>query len=618
MTGTTAVVRPRRAMIYMFFNAHGEVPEYVPVKLRAFREHVDRLVVVCNGILMPEGREALDAVADEVHVRRNEGFDVWAYRAALVEYLGWDTLKGFDEVILANYTFYGPLFPLAEMFDAMGRRAVDFWGITGFVGPAPNFFTNEGFIPSHIQSYFIVVGSRLLRSPEFRAYWEEMKPIRSYVDSVLEHETRFTEWFEARGFRHGLYCDPAQYPVRQAAYEAADLLVADRCPILKRKAFFNDPLNVDASDVRLREAVELVQQTSDYDVSLIWKDIARVAKPRDLYTNATLLEVLPDEGPPAEARPRRVAVMAHVFYPELLEELLPHLRNIPGPFDLLVTTSSAEKKDAIERRLAQEPSITLKLVRVVTNRGRDVSALLIGLREEVLDGGYELVCRLHSKASPQDTFGMARHFKEHLYENLLASPTYVSKVLERFEREPRLGLMFPPTIHIGYGTLGRSWFGNKPGAHHWAERLGIEVPFDDDTPLCAHGSMYWFRPRALAPLFKYPFKWTDFPEEPHYADGDLPHVLERLVVYAAHQEGFISRAVLTPRNAVKNYTSLEFKLHRLASERRAARLQVHFPAQQLKEFTLEQFKQWPTALGLARRSYQSTKALVRRLRGSAG
>lgn len=605
--------RPRRVALYMFFNPRGEVPEYVPYKLARLREHVERIIVVCNGVLLPEGRDALERVADLVHVRENEGFDVHAYREGLLSLIGWKELAAYDELLLANYTFYGPIFPFGEMFDAMDARELDFWGITAFSGPTPNFFTGEGLMPSHIQSHFIAVRRRLFTSQQFRDYWEQMPPIRSYVDSVLKHEARFTEHFEQLGFKSAVYCDPARYPVAQAAYEAVDLLIEDRCPILKRKAFFNDPLNVDAADVRLPSALALIRERSDFDVQLVWKDITQAARPRDLYTNAALLEVLSDSEPQLPLAPMRVAVLAHVYYPELLDEMLGYAKNIPCHFDLYVTTASEEKRQAIAARLAAEQGFTTKEIRVVNNRGRDVAALLIGLRDVVRTGGYDVICRIHSKASLQDSFGMVRHFKEHLFENLLASPAYVTRLLRLFERDARLGVVCPPTIHIGYGTLGRSWFNNRPGAEHWARVLKLNLPFDEHTPLCAHGSMYWFRPQALDALFAHDFRWTDFPEEPNYADGDLPHILERLVVYAAHARGYVTVCAMTPRNAAKNYAHLEYKAHRLLSDRWVKKQTVKFPAQQLKEYAAKRLEPYPFVLRAARRSFVSARGLLERV-----
>ena len=209
--------------------------------------------------------------------------------------------------------------------------------------------------------------------------------------------------------------------------------------------------------------------------------------------------------------------------------------------------------------------MTVKDVRVVKNRGRDVGALFIGLRDVVIDGDYDYVCRLHSKVSPQDVYG-GRHFKSHLFENLLASPVYVGNLLSLFESEPRMGMAMPPVVHIGYPTLGNAWFTNKPAAAKWAKQLGIRVPFDEYTPLAAYGSMYWFRPEALSLLFNAKLGWSDFAEEPNYGDGGLAHVLERLVAYACHQNGFYAKAVMTPRRAAESYVKLEYKLQRLVGE----------------------------------------------------
>ena len=61
-------------------------------------------------------------------------------------------------------------------------------------------------------------------------------------------------------------------------------------------------------------------------------------------------------------------------------------------------------------------------------------------------------------------------------------------------------MVFPPIYHIGYPTLGHSWFGNEEAAEELAERLGIGVPFDDTTPVSPYGSMFMARPHTLRKL----------------------------------------------------------------------------------------------------------------------
>src|SRR5689334_22748075 len=65
----------------------------------------------------------------------------------------------------------------------------------------------------------------------------------------------------------------------------------------------------------------------------------------------------------------RVAVVLHVFYPELVAELLEGLESMPVEFDLIVTNATGSPIELDTSRLA-----AMRQVRVydVDNRGRDI------------------------------------------------------------------------------------------------------------------------------------------------------------------------------------------------------------------------------------------------------
>ena len=97
----------------MFYDKDGIVDGYIDHYLKELRKVTEYLVVVVNGKLTPEGREKFSKLSDDFFVRENVGYDVWAYHDAL-DYIGWDELKKYDELILANYTLFGPFYPLSE------------------------------------------------------------------------------------------------------------------------------------------------------------------------------------------------------------------------------------------------------------------------------------------------------------------------------------------------------------------------------------------------------------------------------------------------------------------------------------------------------------------------
>ena len=120
-----------RLGIFFFYDSDGIVDDYIPALLNGFKPHFSEMTIVCNGKLSDEGRAILSRYTDNLIVRPNKGFDVWAYKTALDSY-GWEKLERFDEVVLFNATIMGPVYPFREMFEAMDQRDLDFWGITKF------------------------------------------------------------------------------------------------------------------------------------------------------------------------------------------------------------------------------------------------------------------------------------------------------------------------------------------------------------------------------------------------------------------------------------------------------------------------------------------------------
>ena len=557
----------RRIAFYLFFDEQGVVDDYVLYKLEKLHEHAQTIFVVSNSRLDDEARARLESVADTVHERKNVGFDVWAYKEAM-EVFGREALDAYDELILLNYTFFGPIFPFAEMFGQMESRDADFWGISAHRAVTPNPWTGQGTLPLHIQSHFIAVHRRMFQSQAFRDYWDTMPMITSYDDSILRHESRFTEHFHAAGFRSAVYLDPELYPTDYAVFTSLEMAIENRCPILKRRIFVHDPIYLEQNAVFPRRSLEYIATHTDYDVDLIWRSIVRSAEPRTLYTNLDMLEILSDDAddaPPVQRVEPRIAVVVHMYYHDMMDEVVGYARAIPEPFDLYVTTDTQAKADELRAVLDAHGMADAQVRLTGGNQGRDMAPLFVDCRDVLLSDRYEFICRLHSKKSPQDGYFVGRNFKEHMFGNLLYNRHYVGNLLAMFDRERTLGMAIAPVVHIGYGTLGHAWSVNRELTRTWAKKLGIRTIFDADTPLAAFGGMFWARTAALRKLSAHPWKITDFDEEVGKVDGTLPHVLERLAGYAVLDAGYHIRGVMNRRSAAVGYTKLEYKLQRVGA-----------------------------------------------------
>lgn len=557
----------KRVVFYLYYDPRGIVDDYVPYKLERLREHADHIFVVVNGTLRPEGRARLEAVADTVWERSNTGFDVWGYKSALDEF-GSERLAAYDELVLMNYTWFGPVGDFAPVFERMAARPVHFWGMTDHAEVIPNPYTRKGRLPRHIQSHWIAVRKLMFASEEWRRYWAEMPPITSYVESILRHESRFTEHFETSGWATEVAFPQADYPADHPAFDNADRLLADGCPVLKRRPFFHSPLYLDKEAILGRRLLELAEEKG-YPTAMVLQNMARNAQPRILNTNASLFRVLSDDVADYDvSKPPRVAAIVHIFYEDMTQELLDRLDLLPVDYDLYVTTTDAQKAAVIEAAINAHPGDRVRRseVRILpSNRGRDLSAYFVACRDIAGSADYDLIVKIHSKKTVQSAPNIGSYFKGQQLENLLSSAAYAANVLGLFQREPGLGMVFPPTVHIGHPTLGGAWFENREKAEEVNAELGIRVPLDDVSPLAPMGAMWICRPAALKLMTDHEWAYDDYALETDHRDGSLAHVQERIVTYAAGELGYHVRTVANADHTEMSYAFLEFKYDQLGS-----------------------------------------------------
>ena len=555
----------KRAGIFLFYDPEGKVDDYILGCLGSLQEHMDYLLVVSNSPLDETNRKRLESVSSEVMERKNVGYDVGAYRDGL-RHLGWDHMGDYDELVLFNYTFFAPIHPWAGLFERTDKWDTDFWGITEHDEVRPHPFLPKLVMPRHIQSHWIAVRSSLSTTKDWRSYWEDMPPIESYNDSIQWHESRFTGYFNALGYRHEVAYNVDDYPSANPVFDNASLLLQDGCPILKRRNLFHNPLHLDRFAIIGADMLEQAR-LAGYDTDLILSNLARTSKPRDLVTNAGLTWVVPQnasEETYAAAATQKVLAVAHIFYADMAEEILQRLSVLPKGYYLVATTSNEENQAQI-RAVMERYGVEGEVRVVASNRGRDIGAFLVDCNDVLASGKWDIVVKIHSKKSVQDDYNAAQLFKTHLYDNLLNSRAHVANILAEFAAHPSLGMVLAPLPHMGYPTMGHAWFTNREPAQAVAKRLGINVPFDKDMPLATYGSMFIARPQALAKLVNAGFKPENFPVEGGYKDGSLAHVLERLMAYAALSEGFYVRPVLAPKWAEVYYGYLEYKLAAVSS-----------------------------------------------------
>jgi lipopolysaccharide biosynthesis protein len=231
----------------------------------------------------------------------------------------------------------------------------------------------------------------------------------------------------------------------------------------------------------------------------------------------------------------RIAVVLHLFYWDLVDELADYISNVPFPFDLYVTATEGIFPQAFSYFNHRFPQASVNVVEV-ENRARDIGPFLTKFTSRYYD--YDLVCKVHSKKSPH-----APHlsgWRGFLLDRLLGSDLQIREIVGEFDRDPKLGLLYP------------NYLPEIRSAISWGENRGpmsdlfswLDIDFDPTSPcLFPAGSMFWFRPKALSTLIDLDFSIEEFPEERGQTDGTLAHAIERGVLFVVEHNGYRHKAI---------------------------------------------------------------------------
>lgn len=220
------------------------------------------------------------------------------------------------------------------------------------------------------------------------------------------------------------------------------------------------------------------------------------------------------------------AVILHLYYTELWEEIRGYLNNL-DQFDLYVSVTDNADKAVVNRITQAYPQAHIVKVE---NRGRDVAPFMKIFAD--ISSRYEYICKIHSKKSTHYSGGT--RWRQRLYDELLGSKTRVGEIKQAFADDKELGLIGP--AGFAYTANDHALPLYRDILVYLASGIGLNL-----TSFCYSffaGSMFWFRTTALAPLLRLGITQDMFEAESGQTDATLAHVLERFFPLAALAGGY--------------------------------------------------------------------------------
>ena len=229
-----------------------------------------------------------------------------------------------------------------------------------------------------------------------------------------------------------------------------------------------------------------------------------------------------------------VAIQVHIFYEDLIKEIIDKVNNIPIKFDLYITSTSLQKsKISIKDYVRNYSKADNYYIKIVENKGRDVLPFLTQLKSVIKQ--YKYICHIHSKKtiySPK--FG--DKWRKYLYGNLLGTIQITSEILSDFENFEKLGFIFPETFYecIKFALILTKQ--DRKYTNYIINQIfpgfKIEKSFDFTA-----GNMFWARVNAIYQIFDETSPDL-FPEEKNQKSGTIIHGIERVWIYLIKLNGY--------------------------------------------------------------------------------
>ena len=213
---------------------------------------------------------------------------------------------------------------------------------------------------------------------------------------------------------------------------------------------------------------------------------------------------------------KNVAIIAHVFYIDIYEDIVEYLKQLDIDFDFFVTIPQEMNKEDIAKLFALYPDVK---VFSVENRGRDVLPFLLTLNHIGLDN-YKYLCKLHTKKTGNSPLGDV--WRRLLYYDLIGSKETVHDIVELFENDSTIGEVTSRNTVL---DSKRYAYGNNIKIKKLCRDSGIE--FREDYYFSG-GTMFWSRMKPLEPILKlFRDKKLEFEDEMGQKDHTIAHAIER-------------------------------------------------------------------------------------------
>ena len=235
-----------------------------------------------------------------------------------------------------------------------------------------------------------------------------------------------------------------------------------------------------------------------------------------------------------------VAVQVHIYYIDLINEIINKTNNIPFNFDLFISTDSLAKKVSINDYILKSSKAFKVEIIILENKGRDIMPFLIQMKNKFEK--YKYLCHIHTKKSIYINIG--ENWRSYLFNNLLGNENIILEVFNDFENNDKLGFIFPENYYQSLLLFGEKLSKlNKKNMKYLIDKLfnkhKMKIRGKIEFPM---GNMFWAKANAIFQIFDEEFQ-KKLPQELGQKDGTIMHGIERIWLYLIKLNGYYYKKI---------------------------------------------------------------------------
>lgn len=234
-----------------------------------------------------------------------------------------------------------------------------------------------------------------------------------------------------------------------------------------------------------------------------------------------------------------IAIQAHLFYEDLIIDIVNITNEIPVKFDLFISVCSKHVKEIVEQYAIKNSKANFIEIKIYSNKGRDVLPFLIQMRNAIQK--YKYICHIHSKKSLMSNFG--DEWRNYLYSNLLGNRQIISEILTEFEKYDKLGLIFAEPFYKILTYLGKTMIDNNTKYMNFIiKNISPKYRVSQNYFDFPEGNMFWAKIEAIHQIFEMNLE-KRVSKENGKLDSTIIHGIERIWTYLAKLNGFVYKKI---------------------------------------------------------------------------